>query len=372
MGLWDKIRGEFVDIVEWTDDSSDTLVHRFQRHQNELKQGAKLTVREGQVAAFVNQGKLADVFQPGMYSLETKNLPLLSTLMGWKHGFNSPFKAEVYFVSTRQFTDQKWGTRNPVMLRDPEFGPIRLRAFGTYAFRCTDAAALLREIVGTDGHFTIDEVTEQLRNLIVSRFPDALAEAKIAALDLAAKYDELGEVVRERLAPEYASYGLALTKLLVENISLPPEVEEAIDKRSSMNVLGNLGQYTQYQAANAMGDMANNPGGSGGLAGAGLGAGMGMAMGNVMGQAMQQSQQPAAPPPLPGAAEWFIGLGGQQVGPLGQAQLAQYVASGQLTRETLVWKQGQPAWAAAGQVAELAGIFAAPPPLPGTPPPLPH
>ncbi|MEJ2649228.1 MAG: SPFH domain-containing protein, partial [Sedimentisphaerales bacterium] len=179
MGLFDKIRGEFIDIVEWTDSSNDTMVYRFQRYNNEIKMGAKLTVREGQVTVFVNKGQIADVFEPGMYTLETDNLPILSTLRGWVHGFNSPFKAEIYFVSTRRFTDLKWGTKHPITLRDAEFGPVRLRAFGTYVIKVVDPRALIREIVGTDGHFTTGEITEQLRNLIVSRFADVIGESKI-------------------------------------------------------------------------------------------------------------------------------------------------------------------------------------------------
>ncbi|MEI2619572.1 MAG: SPFH domain-containing protein [Candidatus Nanopelagicales bacterium] len=220
MGLWDKLMGEFIDVIQWTDDSNDTLVYRFERQGNEIKFGAKLTVREGQVAVFVNEGQLADTFQPGMYELKTNNLPILSTLQAWKHGFESPFKAEVYFFSTRRFTDLKWGTQNPVMLRDPEFGPIRLRAFGSYAIRVKDAPTFLREIVGTDGRFTTDEITNQLRNMVVSRFTNILGQSKIPALDLAGNYDQLGQFLLQRIAPEFEAVGLELTNLLVENISL--------------------------------------------------------------------------------------------------------------------------------------------------------
>ena len=170
MGLWDKLMGEFVDVIEWTDDSNDTMVYRFERHGNEIKYGAKLTVRESQVAVFVNEGQIADVLGPGLYQLETQNLPLLSTLQHWDHGFSSPFKAEVYFFNTKQFVNLKWGTRNPIMVRDPEFNAVRLRAFGTYAVRIADAKKFIQEIMGTDGHFTVDEISDQLRNLIVTRF----------------------------------------------------------------------------------------------------------------------------------------------------------------------------------------------------------
>ncbi len=368
MGIWDKLRGELIDIVEWLDPSSDTLVYRFQRHGNEIKNGARLVVREGQAVVFVREGQIADVFQPGHYVLETRNLPILSTLLGWKHGFESPFKAEAYFVSTRRFTDLKWGTMNPVMLRDPEFGPVRLRAFGTYAVRVTDPAAFIREIVGTDGHFTLDEITNQLRNLIVSRLADILGESGIPVLDLAANYDELSGFITERIAADFGAYGLELTKVLVENVSLPPAVEEALDKRSSMGVIGNLQAYTQYQTAEAMREAAQNPGG---MAAGGMGMGMGFAMANQMAGAMAPNAagQPAAasPPPLPAPRTFFVALGGQQAGPFDLTALRQHAGSGQLTRDTLVWREGMTAWAPARSLPELAPLFGqAPPPLPTT------
>jgi membrane protease subunit (stomatin/prohibitin family) len=368
MGLWDKIKGEFIDIVEWTDPSNDTLVYRFERHGNEIKMGAKLTVRESQVAVFINEGQLADVFQPGMYTLQTQNLPILSTLKGWKYGFSSPFKAEVYFVSTRQFTNQKWGTKNPIMLRDAEFGPVRLRAFGTYAMRIKDAAKFIKEIAGTDGHFTTDEVTEQLRNVVMTRFTDAVAESKIPVLDLASNYDELSKFIDNKLRPEFEELGVELTKFLIENISLPPEVEAALDKRSSMGIIGNLGAYTQFQAANSMEKAAENPGG---MAGAGVGMGMGFAMANQFGNMYQNNQfsgssgNMGTPPPVPPQVQFFVASNGQQTGPFNEAQLAQMIQSGQLKRESLVWKQGMPAWTAAAQVPELANLFGVvPPPVP--------
>lgn len=373
MGLWDKLMGEFIDVVQWTDDSNDTLVYRFERQGNEIKFGAKLTVREGQVAVFVNEGQLADTFQPGMYELKTNNLPILSTLQAWKHGFESPFKAEVYFFSTRRFTDLKWGTQNPVMLRDPEFGPIRLRAFGSYAIRVKDAPTFLREIVGTDGRFTTDEITNQLRNMVVSRFANILGQAKIPALDLAGNYDQLGQFLLQRIAPEFEAVGLELTNLLVENISLPKEVEAALDKRSSMGIVGNLDQYTQFQAAEAMRDAATNP--SGGSEA--LNMGLGLAMAQRLSETLARPAQPAptpqpapapmVPPPLPGAKPYFIALNGQQTGPFPMEELQRQAQSGQLTRATLVWTQGMANWMAAGEVAELNALFAnLPPPLPAT------
>lgn len=369
MGLFDKLRGELIDIIEWLDPTNDTMVYRFERYNNEIKYGAKLVVREGQSAVFINQGQLADVFPPGTYTLETQNLPILSTLLGWKYGFNSPFKAEVYFVSMRQFTDLKWGTKNPIMLRDPEFGPVRLRAFGVYAMRVNDPAKFLKEIVGTDGTFTTDEITNQLRNLIVSRFTDQLGECKVPILDLAANYNELGDFLLDRMGGEFGDYGLQVTKLLVENISLPPAVEEALDKRSSMGVIGNLGAYAQFQAANAMETAAQNPGG---MAAGGMGMGMGFAMANQMGQAMAGGAAPqqAAPPPPPPPPMFYVAVNGQQTGPFTLEALQAQAASGQFTRDSLVWAQGMDGWKAAGQTPNLAGVFAAVPPPPPPPPPM--
>ncbi len=368
MDLWKKLSGELIDIIEWLDSSRDTLVYRFERYQNEIKNGAKLVVRESQAAVFVNEGQIADIFRPGTYTLETKNLPILATLKGWKYGFNSPFKAEVYFVNTKQFTDLKWGTMNPVMLRDSEFGVVRLRAYGTYAMRVTDPGTLVKEIAGTNAHFTIEGITEQIRNLIVSRFSETLGEIKIPALDLAANYSEAGELVAKQIRPSLANYGMDLTTLLIENISLPPEVEQALDARTKMGVIGNLNAYTQLQAAEAMRDAAKNPGGA---AGAGVGMGAGFAMGQAMAGAFQQGQMGgggamnAVPPPIPGAAAaFFVAINGQQAGPFDLGTLASKARAGELMRDTLVWKQGMAQWAPAASVAELGGLFGGPPPLP--------
>lgn len=360
MGLFDKLKGELIDILEWTDDSANTMVWRFPRYQNEIKMGAKLTVRESQVAVFVNEGKIADIYQPGMFTLSTQNMPIMTTLQGWKYGFNSPFKAEVYFINTKQFIDQKWGTKNPIMLRDAEFGPIRLRAFGTYAIRVIDAGKFIKEIAGTQSHFTTEEITDQLRNLIITRFTDAVAESKIPILDLAANYDELSKFITGKINPEFNELGLEITKYLVENISLPPEVEAALDKRSSMGILGNLNQYMQFQTANAMESAAKNPGGG---ASEGLGMGMGFAMANQMSQSMNQNQQQQkGPPPLPG---FHVAVNGAQQGPFDAETLQKMVQQGTLTHDTLVWKQGMSAWTKAGDVAELKSILdSGPPPLP--------
>ena len=370
MSLWDKLTGEFIDVIEWTDDSRDTMVWRFERHGNEIKYGAKLTVREGQAAVFVHEGQLADVFAPGLYQLETNNMPIMTTLQHWDHGFESPFKSEIYFVNMRRFQDLKWGTKNPIMLRDPEFGPTRLRAFGTYSIRVMDPALFMQEIVGTDGEVTTDEVTFQLRNVIVSRFSNSLASSGIPMLDLAANTDDLAEFLKARVKPELAQMGIETPELFVENISLPEEVEQALDKRTSMGVIGDLGKYSQFHAAEAMRAAAENPSGGGGM-GAGLGMGMGMAMANQMGQMSPwgQPQQPthaAPPPPPPPPPErlWHVAVNGQTTGPFGRGDLGRMVAEGSFTRKTTVWSQGYAGWIAAGEVNELAQLFTVAPPPP--------
>lgn len=369
MGLMDRLRGELIDIIEWTDDSRDTLAWRFPRHQNEIKSGAKLVVREGQAAVFVDKGRLADVFEPGLYTLDTANLPILSTLEGWKYGFESPFKAEVYFVNTTRVVDQKWGTKNPIMLRDPEFGPTRLRAFGTYGFKVSDPATFLETLVGTSGDVDTGAVTDQIRNLIVARFTDVLGSAKLAALDLAANVDELGGFVAEKMADDMAEYGIEVVNLLVENVSLPPAVEKLLDERTGMGVIGDLGAYTQFQTAQAISKAAENPGG--GAAAAGVGLGAGLAMANQMGGAMmggsapqQAAPAPSAPPPPPDAVAFHVSRSGQSAGPFGLDALRQQAASGDLTRETFVWSESLGEWKAAGEVAALRGVFGATPPPP--------
>ncbi len=373
MGIF---KNEFIDIIEWTDSSSDTMVWRFPRFQNEIKNNAKLTVRESQVAVFVNEGQFADVFQPGMHTLATQNLPILSTLKGWKYGFNSPFKAEVYFVNTKQFTNLKYGTKNPIMIRDAEFGPVRIRAFGNYAMRITDPKAFIKEIAGTDEHVTTDEITENLKNIVMTRFTDAVASAKIPVLDMASNMDEFSETIHKKIAPEFLEYGITLTKLLVENISLPPEVEAMIDKRSSMGIVGNLGAYSQFQAANAMEQAAQNPNG-GGMMGAGMGMGMGMGMGNQMAGMYNQNQfnpqtgmqnQQNTPPPPPPVSQYFVAVNGAQQGPYDDNTFRGMIQSGAVKKETVIWKAGMAGWVAAGTVPELAQFFNSMPPPPPPPP----
>jgi len=292
MGIFDAIRTQFIEVIEWLDDSGNTMLYRFPVHDQEIKNGAKLTVRESQAAVFVFQGQIADVFPPGLYTIDGGNTPILSKLGAWKYGFNSPFKAEVYFVNTKQFTDLKWGTMNPIMMRDADFGMVRLRAYGIYTIRVSDPRSFVKEIAGTNAHFQTEDIEGQLKRNVVSSFTDALGEAKIAALDLASNYDELSTVLRPKLNEDFKSFGIELTKFIIENISLPPEVEAAMDKRTSMGVIGDVGKYTQFQAADAMRAAAENPSGGAGT-GAGLGAGfaIGNAMAGAMSNAFNQPQQ---------------------------------------------------------------------------------
>jgi membrane protease subunit (stomatin/prohibitin family) len=360
MGIWDKLKGELIDIIEWLDDTRDTMVWRYPRGDNEIKYGAKLIVRESQAAAFINEGALADVFlQPGTFTLVTQNIPILSKLQGWKYGFESPFKAEVYFVNTRTFTDRKWGTKNPIMLRDPEFGPTRLRAFGSFAIKVSDVPTFLRNVVGTDHRFTIEEIGEQLRDLLVARFADVLGESKIPVLDLAANQDDLGKLMLTRLQPDFDVFGIRLVNLVVENISLPAEVEQALDTRTKMGVIGDLSRYTQFQAAEAMRDAAKNPGG---IAGAGAGLAAGYAMANQMSGALNQ---PHAPPPIPGQTSYFVAAAGQQKGPFTIDQLHEEISAGRVARGTLAWKSGMANWTAIESIPDLASLLSSvPPPLP--------
>ena len=382
MGLFNKLRNEFIDIIEWTDNTSDTMIWRFPRYQAEIKNGAQLTVRESQVAILVNEGQFADIYQPGRHVLSTNNMPILSTIMGWKYGFNSPFKVDVYFVNTKQFINIKWGTANPIMLRDPEFGPIRMRAFGSYCFRVNaDPRKFITNVAGTSGNFTAEAITDQLRNFVITKFTDYLGESKIAALDLASNLNEFSAGLTEGLKPDFEEYGLELTKFLVENISLPESVEKALDKRTSMGVIGKMGTYTQMQFADSLVEGAVSGGGN--VAGNAMGMGMGFAMANQMtnqmaGQmaqpGMQQAQQqptmgagaPGMPPPTPQQPTFHISVNGQQQGPFGLPQLQQMVQSGQLTRDTYVWTSGMASWDFAKNVPALAALFGAtPPPPPG-------
>lgn len=375
MALFDFLSGEFIDVIEWTDDTRDTMVWRFERRGNAIKYGAKLTVREGQAAVFVHEGQIADVFGPGLYILETNNMPILTSLQHWDHGFKSPFKSEIYFVNTTRFNDLKWGTKNPIIARDPEFGPVRIRSFGTYSMRVTDPAKFMAEIVGTDGEFTRDEITFQLRNIIVQEFSRMIASSGIPVLDMAANTDQLGKMVAKAIAPTIAGYGLSIPEFYIENISLPDEVEAILDKRTSMGIVGDLERFSQYAQAEAMLNASQNSGGAGAGLGAGLGAAIGMGMAAQRGPWGQVAQQPQAqtgalPPPLPGSrAEtvWHIARDGQSDGPYGRGHLGRLVKEGSFTRETLVWTPGQDGWLPADDVPELAQLFTISPPPPPVP-----
>lgn len=297
MGLMDWGKAQFLDILEWLDDSNDTLAWRFPMRGQEIQNGGQLVVRESQEAVFVNEGQMADVFKPGTHRLTTQNLPILATLKGWKYGFESPFKSDVYFISTKLYNDLKWGTSNPIMMRDADFGMLRIRAFGIYSIKVVDSATFLRQLVGTNGVYTVPDISEQLRKTIMSRFTDVLGEAKVPALDLASKYDELSDLVRQKLAEEFKTMGLELSKFFVENISLPEEVEAMMDKRTSVGMMAPvMGAYTQMQVADSVPLAAQNPGG---IAGLGMGMGVGFGMGNMMGQQMAGAQQQMAQQPFP-------------------------------------------------------------------------
>ena len=283
MGLMDFIKGELIEIIDWTDDSRDTLSYRWPDEDKEIKNGAQLIVRESQVVQFVYLGQFGDTFGPGKHTLTTENIPILTTLKGWKYGFQSPFKADVYYVNTRLFTGNKWGTSNPVMMRDNDFGVVRARAFGTFDFRIMDPRLFLREVAGSDHHFRLDEFADTMRSRIVSLFSEALAQAKIPVLDVATRYSEVGQALLPLINPVItAKYGLEMTSFVLENVSVPPEVEQAIDKRSSMAAVGNLNDYVKFQMAQGMAQPGSG-GGAGGFASE-------MAVGMAMAQQMMQQQ----------------------------------------------------------------------------------
>ncbi len=377
MGLFDFIKSELIDIIEYQNDDHDSIVWRFPREDNEIKNGAQLIVRESQVAVFVNQGQIADIFEPGQHTLTTKNVPVLATLQGWKYGFDSPFKAEVYFVSSKLFVGKKWGTPNGIKLRDTDFGIIRLSAIGTFNFKVTDPKKFITEVSGTDGNFSVKEIHSQLRTIIVTRLADAIGELKIGALDLASQQNEISDFLQKQLIPDFEEMGLDMPKLLIQNFNLPEEVEKAIDTRASMGALGNMNTYTQFKAANAMEVAANNPGEAGSTMGMGLGFAMGNQMMNAMGSA-QQANTPAAqsapaqnaptPPPIPVAFQVYVAVNGQQTGPFDLNTLKQMKDSGQFNEQSTVWKQGMSGWQAASTIPELSTLFQSQTPPPPPPP----
>ncbi len=309
MGLMDYLKTQFLEIIEWQDDSRDTISYRYPDQDKEIKNGAQLIVRESQTTQFIYLGQFGDTFGPGKHTLTTDNIPILSTLKGWKYGLHSPFKADLYYVNTRLFTGNKWGTANPIMLRDADFGIVRARAYGIYDFKVTDVKVFLKEVAGTDDHFRLDEFADTMRSRIVSVFTDALATAKVPVLDLAARYTDLGEALLPLINPAVtAKYGIESSSFIVENVSVPPEVEAAIDKRSSMAAIGNLNDYVKFQMAESL---TKEGGAAGGMAGTAAGLGAGLAMGQQMMAAMNQPQAtPAAgavPPVISGGAIELLG-----------------------------------------------------------------
>lgn len=284
MGLFDKIRGEFIDIIEWRDMEPDVLVHRFERYEHEIKVGAQLTVRPGQKAVFVNEGQIADVFDEGMHRLETQNLPILATLKGWKYGFNSPFKAEVYFLNITEQLNRKWGTATPVIVRDSDLGTVRLRARGNFSYKVSADKEMITRLVGARDSYRCEYIEGQLKAKTVSSFSDALGELKIPILDMQAQYDEIGEAMKAKLSALFDGLGLELLGFVLENVTVPEEVEKAMDQRASMGAVGNLNQFSQYQAAQALRDAADNPGGAGNMMGMMVGGQLAGGMGNVLKQ----------------------------------------------------------------------------------------
>ncbi len=371
MGIWDRITkgvgAQFLDVVQWVDDGGDTIVWRFPIHHQAFTDGSSLIVREAQAVVFLDGGRLSDVFAPGTYTLDTPNAPLRNFFESIAYGLETPFKGDAFFVSTRQFTANGWGTSAPVPMRDADFGPVRVRAHGTYSFRVTDPALFLRELVGTDGRFTTEELADQLRQRVVAAFVSALGEAKVPVLDLALHYETLGERIRARMDGTFqSSYGLTLTDFVISSVSVPPEVEAALDARSKMGILGDLDAYAKLQAAEAMQTAAANPG----LGGAGVGMGVGVAMGQAMGAALAQPTAPvkATPPPLPPGAGI---VRYHHAGPAGQQETsADEVVAAVLAAPLashLVWQPGWAAWKPVREVPELAARLG-PPPLPPTSP----
>ena len=376
MGIFDKIKEklshEFIDIIEWLDYTDDTICHRFERYQNEIKNNAKLIVREGQVAVLINEGQLADVYEPGTYTLNTQNMPILTTLKGWKYGFDSPFKVEVYFVNTHLFTDEKWGTKNPITLSDDRFGLVEIRAFGTYAYRIDDAGKFIIDIVGTDNNFTNFEINEHLKSLIATRFTDTVGEANLPIELYAANTTELSETCKEVMNPEFLSVGISLEKFFIENVSMPEDLKKEIFEYSRIDKI-DLDKLTKFKTAKAIEAAAKNEGGT---AGAGMGMGMGFVLAQQMGGLMSpqmggQQQIPMqqgglTPPPMPVAVHYFYAANGQQAGPVTIEQLKALFANRTVNKDSLVWKQGMANWTTLKDVEELKTFLGG-----NTPPPLP-
>jgi len=378
MGIFDRITGNvranFLEVIDWLDDSRDTLVFRAPTFDQVLMDSSKLVVREGQAAVWVSEGQYSDAFGPGTYDLGTQNTPVLAFLHSLQYAFEYPFKGDVYFMNTRKFSGQKWGTPAPIPVTDPQFGSLQIRAFGLYEYRITDPVLFLREVVGTDGHVTTDEINDQLKRKVLQIFAKVLTENRIPFEQLAGSAYALGEQLKTELSPIFtASYGLEITDFTVDGVTLPDEVQEYYAKRQAMGLVGNMQQFTQFQAADSLDDAARNPG----LAGAGVGMGVGFAMGNQMGNVMGGAMDPGqTPPPAPTAGTFhYDGAGGK--GQYTAQQIAELVGANRAGAHN-VWQAGWPAWKGWDTVPEIAGLVppaapgsSAPPPPNAGPPPLP-
>ncbi len=374
MGIFDRITGQaraqFLDVLEWVDDTRDTILWRHPIHDRAITDQSKLVVREGQAAVFLDGGAYSASFAPGTYTLDTPNAPIRTFFASIQYALETPYKGDVLFVNTRQFTENRWGTQAPFMMRDAEFGPVRVRAFGTFSFRVVDPVHFVREIVGSDGEFTTDEIVGQLKKRLVASFASEVAAAGIGVLDLAAHYVSLGDTLRDALSPAFAKeYGVEITDLTLANIGLPEAVEQALDTRSRMGILGDLGQYSRLQAAEAIGTAAANPGMGGAMAGAGVGLGVGQVMGQAFGQGMtgpaSPPAPPAGPPPLPTGDVWHYS------GPDGKAELSADAIVQRITANRHgthhVWRAGMDGWLPWDQVPALASKVPPaqqPPPIP--------
>ena len=299
MAIMDFIKKQFIDVIHWTEESDGVLAYRYPMQDFEIQNGAQLTVRDSQMAVFVNEGRVADVFGPGRYVLNTQTLPVLTNLMNWDKLFDSPFKSDVYFFSTRLQLDRKWGTPNPITIRDKDFGMVRMRAFGIYSYKLADPSKFYKEVSGTRETYTVDDLDGQLRNLVVAGMSNLFGESGVPFIDMAGNQAELGVKMKEALLPVFERYGLALDAFAVQNVSLPEELQQMLDKRIGVNMIGGMQAYTQLQTAEAIPLAAQN---EGGLAGLGAGVGAGLTVGQVMGQAMMQSMTPGSAPAAPTAA----------------------------------------------------------------------
>ena len=339
MALMDFIKKQFIDIIQWTEEGDGTLAWRFPMRDMEIQHGASLTVRESQMAVFVNEGQVADVFGPGMYKLSTQTLPVLTYLKNWDKLFESPFKSDVYFFSTRQQLDQKWGTPQPITVRDPDFGAVRLRAFGNYAYRVADPKLFHTEISGTRERYTVGDLDGQLRGLVLQNISNAIASSGIAFLDLAANQVAFAQALSTQLAPEFQKIGLQLEGMTVQNVSLPEELQKVLDQKIGMGMVGNdMGKFMQYQTAQAIPKMAEGGGGGSGIAGDAMGLGAGVALGQVLAQNLAQGLNPAAQQPAAAAAP--VGVKPDEIMGLLE-KLADLKAKGILTAEEFDAKKAE-------------------------------